>query len=151
MSSCSFSAIEFLLRIAVAMPVRVATFPIGAPVAAGASAGEAAAPGGVGEGEAVGAGAGAGGCAGWVCASLVGLDIAARATGGFSISIGEGIARTFAAPASMKQPTSESANESRRRVTFRSRARREQAKRSALRLRTLAPECQMNANPWPDC
>ena len=80
-----------------------------------------AAPGGVGEG--VGAGVGAG----WVCANLVAPDIAARPTDGFSTSIGEGIAITRAIPASMKQPTSESAIGSRRRVTTKSRARGEQA------------------------
>jgi hypothetical protein len=123
-------AIEFLLRITVAVPVSVATFPIGSSAAAGAgaapgAAGAGTAPGkGVGEG--VGPGTGAG--AGWVCASFVAPDIAATPSDGFSSSIGEGIAITRAIPASMKQPTSESAIESRRRVTTKSRARGEQTK-----------------------
>jgi hypothetical protein len=44
--------------------------------------------------------------------------MAARPSDEFSSSIGEGIAITRAIPASMKQPTSESAIESRRRVTI---------------------------------
>jgi hypothetical protein len=38
------------------------------------------------------------------------------AAGAGPASIGDGIAKTFAVPASMKPPTSQSANESRRRV-----------------------------------
>src|SRR5215472_14038733 len=64
MSSLSFSAIESLLRMTVAVPVSVATFPIGSSAGAGEAdaegAGEAAGPGVaagcVGEGEGVGSG-----------------------------------------------------------------------------------------------
>ena len=85
MSSCSLSAIESLLRMTVAMPVRVATLPIGSSVAAGA--GDAA-----GAGVAAGAGEGAGVGAGWICASRVGAEAASIASRAGSIGSGDGIA-----------------------------------------------------------
>ena len=101
MSSLGLSAIESLLRMAVALPVSVATFPIGSSAAAGA-----------GEGAAAGAGA----CAGWVCASFVRPDVAPTLSRACPTSMGEGIAKTFAPP-NTRQPRSQSANESRYRVT----------------------------------
>src|ERR1019366_3915491 len=90
MSSCSFSGVEALLRMTVAVPVSVATLPIGS--SAGADMGElaagegAAGPAGAGDGDAagragagVGAGRGVGKGAGWVWASLVGAEIASAA------------------------------------------------------------------------
>ncbi len=87
MSSLSLSGSEFLLRITVAVPVSVATLPIGS--AAGACAGAFAVDEGVagegvageGAGEAEGGAAGRAGCgagegAGWACASLAAAEIA---------------------------------------------------------------------------
>jgi hypothetical protein len=71
-----------LLRVTVALPVKVATLPIGSSFAGWA-----------------GAGAPAGGVVAGTCAE------------------------TFAAPASMKQPSSQTANETRCGVTIESRAR----------------------------
>jgi hypothetical protein len=105
---------ESLLRITVAVPVRVATFPTGSAAAAGA--GEGAGAGGAGEGGAAGAGAG------WICASLVGPEVARDVTAPSSC-MADGTAKLSVVPASMKQPRSESANESRRRVTMESWAR----------------------------
>lgn len=45
MSSCSLSGVELLLRVTVALPVRVATLPIGSSAAAGAGEGAAAGAG----------------------------------------------------------------------------------------------------------
>ncbi|HEY4114553.1 MAG TPA: hypothetical protein VGM17_10890, partial [Rhizomicrobium sp.] len=61
MSSCTLSGVGVLLRVTVALPVRVATFPIGSSSAGCASAGAAA---------------GAGACAGRACAILVRPDVA---------------------------------------------------------------------------
>jgi hypothetical protein len=84
----------------VAAPVSVATFPIGSADAscAGAAAG-------------VAAGVGAG--AGCVCANLVEPETAPKAAGISSASIGDGTAKPFAVPASMKQPKSQIASGSR--------------------------------------
>jgi len=95
MSSFGLSAIESLLRMAVALPVSVATFPIGSSAAAGAAAGA---------------------YAGWVCASFVRPDVAPTVSRACPTSMGEGIAKTFAPP-STRQPRSQSANENRYRVT----------------------------------
>jgi hypothetical protein len=106
MSSRSLSAIESLLRMTVATPVRVTTFPIGSSAEAGAAAGLC----------------GAAGCAGWFCASRIRPEIAAilawRLIDVGSSSVGEGIAKTFAVPPSMTQARSESANGNRSDVTM---------------------------------
>src|ERR1700722_13723331 len=107
MSSCSLSAVEFLLRMAVAMPVSVATFPIGSS----ASAGGGAVAGGGGEG---GAGRGRGPVGGGHFVG--GPDTSSTGTDFCTISSGDGIANRLAAPVSMKPPASQSANENRRRV-----------------------------------
>ena len=93
MSSFSLSGVAALLRVTVALPVSVATLPIGSSLAAGAG---------------VVAGAGAGACAGCVCASFVESEIASHVREKSSCG-GDGIATAFAAPASMKPPTSQSA------------------------------------------
>jgi len=73
----------------------------------------------VGAGVAAGAGAGAGCCcAGCACANLVEPDIAPKAAGLSSASIGDGIAKTFAVPASMRQLRSQIANGSQCLVTM---------------------------------
>src|ERR1700733_7995979 len=116
MSSCGLSGVAALLRVTVAVPVSVATFPIGSAGAAGAAAaggvGAAAGAGGT-AGAGVPAGAGAGvGCA---CAKFVGPDLASIAAGASAAS--NGAAKTFAVPASMKQRSSQVANGSRCIVT----------------------------------
>src|ERR1700722_14072256 len=101
MSSCSLSGVEALLRVTVALPVSVATLPIGSAwVGAAAAAGA-----GVAAGAAVGAG-----CA---CANPVEPDIAPRAADGSPASIGDGIAKTFAVPPNVRQPKSQIAKGSR--------------------------------------
>src|ERR1700687_471508 len=107
MSSCSLSGIEFLLRTTVALPISVATFPIGSSAAACA-----------GEGAVVGAGAGC------VCASLVASDVAPTESGTGPTSVEDRIAEARGAQASIRQPSSESANENRRLVTMRLEARK---------------------------
>src|SRR6202140_2722547 len=102
MSSCSLSGIELLLRTTVALPVSVATFPIGSSAAAR-----------VGEGAVVGAGAGC------VCASLVAPNIAPTEIGIGPTSMEDRIAEAGAAQSSIRQPSNESANENRRLVTMR--------------------------------
>src|ERR1700677_1437526 len=104
MSSCSLSGVEALLRVTVALPVSVATLPIGSADAAWVGA--AAAAGARVAGRAV---VGAG-CA---CADWVEPDIARRAADAFPASIGDGIAKTFAVPANIRQPRSQIANGSR--------------------------------------
>jgi len=101
-----------LLRVTVALPVSVATLPTGSSAVACAGEGAVAA-------------AGACAYAGWICANLVRPDSVFTEAGIGPTSIGEGIAKTFTVPASAKQPTSESGNENRRRVTMESRARME--------------------------
>jgi hypothetical protein len=95
----------------VAAPVSVATFPIGSAGAACVGEGAAA---GAGVGVAAGAGAVWAGCA---CANPVEPDIAPKAAGISSASIGDGIAITFAVPPSITQPRSQIANGSRYVIT----------------------------------
>ena len=52
------------------------------------------------------------------CAIVIGWDRAGGAIATSSLPSGDGIAKTFAAPAGMTAQTSQSANESRRRVTM---------------------------------
>lgn len=97
MSSRSLSGVADLLRVTVALPVSVATFPIGSSLAAW-SDGLAAVAGEVGG-------------AGCACADMVrsGTACAAAAPGA------DGVAKTFAGP--IKQQTSQTARINRRRVT----------------------------------
>jgi hypothetical protein len=78
-------ASEFLLRMTVAVPVCVATFPIGSSVVVAAAD--------AGEGEAAGAG--------WACASRVGPEIPPAATRAGGALFGDGVAETFAAAIAM--------------------------------------------------
>src|SRR5665213_3667697 len=112
MSSRSLSGVDALLRVTVAVPVSVATFPIGSAAAAGAGAG-------VAPGAGVAAGAAAGGVvgAGCACANPVQPDVASGAVGVSLASTGDGIAKTFAVAASMKQPRNQIASGSRCVVT----------------------------------
>src|SRR5664279_5011874 len=103
MSSCSLSGVADLLRVTVALPVSVATFPIGSSLA-GWSGGLAAVAGEVG-------GVGA-------CAIVIGREVAACTSATGSLPSGDGIAKTPAAPAGMTAQTSQSAKESRGRVTM---------------------------------
>jgi hypothetical protein len=77
MSSCRRSGADALLRVTVALPVSVATLPIGSASAEGA-----------GEGAAAGAGA----CAGWVCASRFRPDLASDIGAACSVPKGGAIA-----------------------------------------------------------
>ena len=92
------------------MPVRVATFPIGSAVAAGAGEAGAGAAAGVGVVAGAGVTAGAGFGVGCACANLVEPDIATTAG---APPPSTAIAKTFAGPASMKQPRSQVTNKSR--------------------------------------
>jgi hypothetical protein len=125
-SSLSLSGVAVLLRVTVALPVKVATLPIGSLAVvwaadwsgAGGWAGVCAGPGVAGGAATGGAGAGAG----WICANSVEPEIASRESGQSPASTGEGIAKTFVVPASRKQKRSHIANEGRCRVTIESRA-----------------------------
>src|SRR5665213_2986628 len=119
MSSCSLSGVATLLRVTVALPVRVATLPIGSSVAAAGCAGE-------------GAVAGAGACAGWACADRVRPDIVSALTGQGPVSLGADIATALAAPESTRQPTSQTAKENRCRVTMEIRCRKPKGKMPAF-------------------
>src|SRR5882724_5062250 len=101
MSSLSFSGVVTLLRITLALPLSVATLPIGS--SAGACVGAAV------------AGSGAAGAAGvCACARCVRPPVVSSAASGFwSISKGNGIAERLGAPPSTRQPSSGSTNESR--------------------------------------
>src|SRR5665213_2336097 len=117
MSSCSLSGVATLLRVTVALPVRVATLPIGSSVAAAGCAGE---------GAVTGAGAG------WACANRVRPDIASAVTGEDPVSLGADIATALAAPESIRQPTSQTAKENRCRVTMEIRCRKPKGKMTAF-------------------
>src|SRR5579859_1168692 len=109
MSSLSLSAIESLLRMTVATPVKEATFPIGSLEAACGSAGAEASPGcGEGEGDGVG-------CA---CASSTPGD-ASSTVSMRAASAGAGIARAGATAPTTRKPRSQIACESRLDVTKR--------------------------------
>ena len=98
MSSCSLSGVEVLLRVTVALPVSVATLPIGSSAAGWAA-----------EGAAAGAWAGA---AGWACANRIRPGVASSVT--CPASTDDGIAKTLAVPASKKLPKSQTASKNRR-------------------------------------
>src|SRR3984893_917376 len=140
-SSRSLSAIESLLRMTVATPVRVTTFPTGSSAAAAAGAGAGAS----------GAARGGGGDDGGVCPSRIRPEIAAilacRLIDVRSSSIGEGTADTLASPPSMTQANRESANGSRCDVTIASGpgedGQRDDGQRSRFQPRPA--ECRMNA------
>jgi hypothetical protein len=144
MSSLSLSGVAVLLRVTVAVPVRVATLPtdslavVWAEAWSGACAGADVA-GGAATG---GAGTGAGVGAGWICANSVEPAIASGMFGQSPASTGEGIAKTFVVPANRKQ-RSHSANEGRCRITIESRASNAT---DDIRLRALTAECRMNAS-----
>ena len=95
MSSLTLSGVVLLLRITLALPVTVATLPIGSSGACASAAGAAASGA---------AGSGAAGCAGagCACANCVGSDDAAA---------------TFVAPNIVLQANSRSARESGRCIT----------------------------------
>jgi hypothetical protein len=114
------SGVGTLLRVTVAVPVRVATLPIGSLT--GAWPGSCA--GGDGAGATIG-GAGVG--AGWVCANCIAPEIACGAS-----DTGEDTAHPFADPASARQQTSPIANESRFRIKIVPRARKELANAEAI-------------------
>src|SRR6266480_1970103 len=109
MSSLSLSGIEFLLRMTVALPVRVATLPIGSSFELCASVGWA--------GEGV---AGAGTGAGWAWANLIAPDIACMRAGGCPVSRGDGIAKAFDTLAGTRQVRSQTAKQNRCLVTMKS-------------------------------
>src|SRR5580693_693934 len=130
MSSFSLSAVACLLRVTVALPVRVATLPIGSSLPGDAVA---VAPGAAGVG-----GVGADGA----CAIIIALVVASEAAGGRVASSSGDCAETLDAPASIKQLTSQIAIENRRRVT----GGPEQGRMNTrLRLRARPAEPRMNA------
>jgi hypothetical protein len=83
---------------------------------------------------------------GRLCASLVAPNIAPTEIGIGPTSMEDRIAQAGAAQASIRQPSSESANENRRLVTMRPDPRNESGGGN-LRLRTMHAECGMNARP----
>jgi hypothetical protein len=117
MSSRKCSASEFLLRMTVAMPVSVATLPIGS-LEVGADESVAAAGGfvvdaGAGGFAAAGA-AGVGGAGvGWAaCARRMTSMVAATLEGAACASVGVGIARSLAGAISITTPISARASQS---------------------------------------
>ena len=96
MSSWSLSGSESLLRMTVAVPVSVATLPIGS--SAGACVAEAGGGAGEGKGDAtgragaVGKGKGVGKGAGWVCASFVAPTLASTLGGAKAASMAKAVA-----------------------------------------------------------
>jgi hypothetical protein len=118
MSSLRLSGVAAFLRVTVALPVRVATLPIGSIAGAWSCAGGWA---GVCAGTGVAAGAGGAGVgAGWICANSIEPEVASGVSGQSLASTGEGIAKTFVVPARRKQQRSQSVNEGRYRVTIKS-------------------------------